>query len=117
MVRELRTIFFKIIRNPDNGTSSLSDWSARFFKSNEDKKEVFNKYLCSVFKEKTDNWWYSMRMINYQTTKEKKKGKNYMEATEVRKVRNTCVGNFRWFVSKICSRADCRISIIITAFC
>lgn len=75
MARELRTIFFKIIRNPDNGTSSLSDWSGRF-KSNEDKKEVFNKYLCSVFKEKTENWWYSMRMINHQATKKKRKKLN-----------------------------------------
>ena len=54
MARELRTVFFKYIRNPDNGTNFLSDWSVRFVKSNEDKKEVFNKYLCSVFKEKAD---------------------------------------------------------------
>lgn len=96
MARELRTIFFKYIRNPDNGTSSLSDWSGRFVKSNENKKQLFSKYLCSVFKEKTDNWRWSMRMINYQATKKKTQrktlnGSYWSKKYLHRKVQITCI--------------------------
>lgn len=38
MLRGLRTIFFKYLRNPDNGTGSLSDYLGRFVKNNEGKK-------------------------------------------------------------------------------